>query len=395
MTAIYKRPVSLNERLWIVADRLNSPYVNQMVLEGKGSPSLTELKKAVETASEANPGSRVVHKGVFGFSYWKDSGKSPGIREVDGTSWNGYSPDNAPFLLDPLDPFKGPACEVLTVKGNPHRLIFRTHHAIMDGRGTMVWVDDIFKALNGEKPLGSWSRLTDQKLGRYFNTEKRKPYPYEHIAPTGFAQGTRQGTTWRRKKISGNFSLLLPRIALLMAKEAWSCQDGRVRMTVSVDLRPRVKGLRSTGNLTSVLYLEIDKTTSASDIADCMTEQMNKYMDCMFHKGNYIVGILPIKSMCRWGKKEIPVVHSSGKYRISGLLSNLGRIQVETFCGGGFKAESCFFIPPSLDSIPYFTTFTGNIDSVDIVTTMPEVLASNGRIENIMQKIEDELNRKK
>ncbi len=38
---------------------------------------------------------------------------------------------------------EGPTCEVVIVHGNPLRLLFRSHHNVMDGRGTFVWMKDV------------------------------------------------------------------------------------------------------------------------------------------------------------------------------------------------------------------------------------------------------------
>lgn len=86
-------------------------------------------------ASAGNPGSRLILRGHLGSCRWVDSGKTPPVREIDGSRWDGLGPVGAPFLQEPLSPIKGPMCEVLLIHGDPLRVAFRVHHGVMDGRG--------------------------------------------------------------------------------------------------------------------------------------------------------------------------------------------------------------------------------------------------------------------
>jgi hypothetical protein len=98
----FSRPVLPGERLWLAADIIHPPFLNQMVLEGTGTMDLDELTDAVARASDANPGCRLILKGALRSSYWLDSGVAPPVRRISNSPWDGYSQDNAPFLNDRL-----------------------------------------------------------------------------------------------------------------------------------------------------------------------------------------------------------------------------------------------------------------------------------------------------
>ena len=125
------RALSYIERSWLSIDSISSPFVVQMVLEGRGSLDMGRLAAAVEQAAESNPGTRLVLKGALRGSRWVDSGRAPCVRVVSGGAWDGYGPENAPFLHDRL-PYSGPTCEVLWVEGLTPRIIFRASHGVMD-----------------------------------------------------------------------------------------------------------------------------------------------------------------------------------------------------------------------------------------------------------------------
>jgi hypothetical protein len=144
----FQRPISATERIWLGIDGAFGPYVNQAVVEGKGNIDFELLKAAIEKASEANPGSRLVLKGNLRGCYWLDSGESPKIRKISA-EWDGLGPDNAPFLCDPL-PYTGPTCEAIYLEGTIPRIIFRSNHSVMDGIGTLHgW--RMYSGSSGEK----------------------------------------------------------------------------------------------------------------------------------------------------------------------------------------------------------------------------------------------------
>ncbi|HBI47381.1 MAG TPA: hypothetical protein DDX93_01460 [Smithella sp.] len=86
----YSRKLSTSDLMSIAWDREFS-FNNQLIFEGTGVLDKAEWLAAVETASAAYPGSRLIMKGYPFASRWVDSGITPRVREVDGSKWTGYS----------------------------------------------------------------------------------------------------------------------------------------------------------------------------------------------------------------------------------------------------------------------------------------------------------------
>src|SRR5512142_1834581 len=101
MAERYTRKLSFNERLFVVGNKLSPPMMNQGIFEGKGVLDYGLWKKAVDAASEANPGSRLVLKGVLGSCRWVDSGINPPVIEIKDSKWSGSGWEHGPFLLKP------------------------------------------------------------------------------------------------------------------------------------------------------------------------------------------------------------------------------------------------------------------------------------------------------
>ncbi len=384
---VYSRKMSYNERMFIAADELCPPLNNQLFFDGTGFFDVTRWRSAVKIASGANPGSRLVLKGYLGGSRWVDSGVTPEVIEIDGRNWDGHSPDNAPFLMKRFNPATGPTSEVLLIRGNTLRVCFRSMHAVMDGRGTLTWAEDIFRVLRGEEPAGSSSTLTDYELVRSVRRDYRKPFPRNSIAPTGNPESSEDGVTWRRIKIQGRFRNLLGQLLFLAANEAWKHQEGPVHFSIPVDLRSRIPGTRSTGNLSIAIYVEVRQDSTPESLTQDIRSQLEEKHDCLIDKGDYLITHLPLKLLVNRGRSMIKKVNSSGRYGTSGAFSHMGQVPLDVFSGGAFTATTFWGIPPGFETIPFFLGSACAEDSIEIILTMPAALASNGRLEQVLNNI--------
>ncbi|MBN1497512.1 MAG: hypothetical protein JXA07_12120 [Spirochaetes bacterium] len=394
MTKNFTRPVTATERVYLANAEICPPFANQLILEYSGELNVPLWKKAVETASAANPGSRLVLKGKLQFARWVDSGKTPPVIEVDGSAWDGMSPEGAPaFLKEPMDPYDH-TCEFIIIHGNPIRICLKTMHAVMDGKGTMQWLYDIVRTANGEQPIGFNSKITEVEAAKSFQSSGRVPKPHQYIAPTGKPEGNERGFTWRRIKLNGAlYPDGLGQIAMILAREAWSHGDGPVRFAVPVDLRPRVPKELSLGNLTNFIYIDIDKESSPESLTKDVKHQLEGKKDGELYWGDQMVRYMPLSLLRRSLVSEIRTKNLTGLYRNSGIISNIGEVPRDIFIGGGLTPFDAFGIPPCVDAIPLFLGMFRNtpLQVFEIIISMPRVLANNGRMEALIDRIQNEM----
>lgn len=176
----YSRPVSALERYSLVLHEAYRYHVDG-IIEGSGSVSAVALQAAVDLAAAANPAIRVRLRGFLRYARWVDSGIAPRVRLLPPSDWDGNSEQNAPYLLERLQPLRGgPVADVLIVPGSDGktRLVFRTLHAAIDGRGFLHWVAEVCRAMRGEPLEGSDSILTDLELQeQYADKIPEEPTP--------------------------------------------------------------------------------------------------------------------------------------------------------------------------------------------------------------------------
>jgi len=386
MSESYHRPLSIIERIWLGIDSAYPPYAVQIVLEGSGHVDEGHFRSAVAEAAEANPGSRLVLKGALHRLHWRDSGINPSVRRVAGNLWDGYTPAHASFFWDPM-PHTGPTSEVLIVDGPVPRIVFRALHAAMDGRGAYLWMEDVFRCLRGEKPLGAFSTLAEWQVARRMTSLKRKLPPLNSIAVTGKSRPGLPGTTWRRLTFHGEYPKVLGRVIWAMAQSAWRYGEGVVRLMIPSDLRSRIPEERSTGNLTITLYIDVKRDSTPATIIQDLRSQIDQKVDCMLFEGGSLLNLLPIR-LLGTGIKIIAHCHRlKGLYSASGLITNLGFIDTHSLSGGGFTATTTFVMPPLWDNLSTFILMTGSQGRVEIMVSVPNSLASDNRFELLLQDI--------
>ena len=371
-------------RLWVAADRICPPFVNCIFFDGTGSFDVKELKKAIEIASDANPGCRYVLRGFLGRSRWIDSGITPPLREVHAPDWDGMGPEGAPFLDEPLSAYTGPTCEVLLVHGDPLRIGFRSHHGVTDGRGLMTWMEDIFRALRGERVIGSDPLISEDELLNIREGVTEKPIPYIYTAPTGRAEGNERGFTWKRMTIQGRFKKLLPKVMLCICQEVWKHNLGNVRFGIPIDMRYRKEDVRSTNNLTNAFYFEVSPETTEEEIMEIIVKRQEQRDDGAYTLEDYLIRYIPIWLLAMVMKKEITDHHKSGCYRYSAVVSNMGRIPLEYFAAGGFTPTAIWGIPPGIEYVPFFIGTASHNDVLELIVSVPKVLATGGRMDRAL-----------
>ena len=379
--------MSYNDRLFAVAGKICQPGMNQFICEGDGVFDVEKWQSAVNVASAANPGSRIILKGHLNRSRWVDSGLNPPVMEVDGSGWDGMSPEGAPFIEKQVDLRKGPVSEVLLVRGNPMRILFRTHHAVMDGMGLLTWMEDVFRVLRGEEPIGSTATVTDTELARSVQKEYRKAFPRDSIVPTGNPESYKRGVTWKRIIIPGSYKNILGQVVVLSAREAWKYQEGPVRFAIPVDIRFRRKGLRSTANLAIAIYVEVKKDSSPESVTADIHKQVMEKRDCMIDRFDPLLRFLPMRLLVKRGNAMINRRNRTGVFGSSGLISNMGRPPMEVYSGGGFNTRLIWGIPPSIENIPFLIGMATRPGEVTLSLAVPHALAGDGRLDAVLDSI--------
>jgi hypothetical protein len=382
------RPLSGVERLWLAADRFAPPFVNQMVIEGTSQrpADLARWRRAVTRVLPAQPGCKARITGALRRSRWVMDGHAPRIVEVDGALWDGLSPEGAPFLCRPLSPRAGRTAEILLVRDErTPRVVVRTHHAAMDGRGTTLLAEGLFASLRGEdvEPATAGGP-TDLDLASDLGGEPGAMPERDCLPPfRGVDGGIQAGLTWLRRRLDGPVRRPLAVLAVAVAQAVGE----PCRVDVPVDLRRHRPGLSSSANLTGLLRLPVAPGDDVAAVDADLRRRVEAGEAAGFVLAADRMRGLPMAVIVSGGRAAARDSLSLGRFETSATLSNLGRLDLARLSCPDFAARRVFFVPPGSPGLPLFVTITGDPDGVEVCAAAPVALASAGRLQRLIDDL--------
>lgn len=368
---------------------------NRFILEGEGDFDITQWQNAAIKAAAVNVGLRLRMKGQLGWMRWETDGPVPRVQLIRNCAWDGMTEQGMDFLQQPMDLHNGPLAEIFLLPGTPARVVFRTHHGIMDGLSTRIFVDDVFRVLNGEAPLGARADLSDIDLARQYQIPPPIAADINCLAIAGPAKDMPPGYSIRRLILPKRVRNVIPKLLEKLAQFARQNNEGEgtVRLRVTVDCRrelPEDQRLISS-NLTGLLFLDIDANTTERDIVKLMRNKIKEREHLYFPKLGNLLRWIPLKLINRQAFAARSQLHLRTRYTATGTVSSLGELEQGQYRCPGFVTHHCFAIPIPFFMTPTFITVWGNPQGMDIVVGMPSSFASDGRIEKLSAFLYSEL----
>ncbi|NMO57727.1 hypothetical protein HH310_42015 [Actinoplanes sp. TBRC 11911] len=358
MTTRRHRAISPVEWGYLAVSELRPPQVIQLVVTGAGRLHRDEWERAATLASAATPGTRLVRRG----RYWSDTGRPSPVRLVTGL-------DSA--LRRSLDPHHGPASEIYLADGDPATVVFRIDHSVMDARGTFLWVDNVFRALRGERPEPAASVLTESTLLDELGPRRVRTHPAmswsSPLTDAGAAAPTgRFG--WIRRTLPGRFPGFVARLSVAVARVI----GNPARIMVPVDLRRHAPHVSSTANLSLPLFLDVEAGESWRRAHRRLLLKMARREELALGMAERVAGRLPLP-LARAGLRAVDRYSlRQGRYICSALISHPGRVNLSGFSSPSFGATSVHWLPTHAPFVPLSFVVTETAEVTEVVMSHSE-----------------------
>ncbi len=170
-------------------------------------------------------------------------------------------------------------------------------------------------------------------------------------------------------------------------------ENSEIRVDITVDFRRNQYIPKSSANLTGPIRITLDEIFNTSDPISAFTETIKNTIS----RGVYGSPILQARALrwfplrlMRWvGKIGAKQALRKNRYDISGVLSNMGRLNMDVFSTKSFIPRTGYFIPPGGPGVPLFLASSGGTNTIELCASMPKVLASKGRLENLLGSLAD------
>lgn len=384
-------------------------HVNSFVVEGASCTGQSKFSKqsnplikqdweqAVKTLRNTHVGAQLKLKGYSMFSHWDDTGLPPQVIELDASNWDGRTLHNANFLHRPLDIRIGQCSELLLLQGPTPRVLLRTHHSVMDGKGTHSYLMDLFRVLKGERPLGANSRTYDWQL-RETPFEREKPTPANSISPLGPLRNMDTSCQWLRVTIPIPYhQRLLVKLSRLLTQFAcvqWENETiaKRLSYNIAVDLRRYLPADHiSTANLTGFVKIPMDRIESDRDFQKRLAEAIRNNRALHWPKIVEPFSWLPSK-LFQENAKVIANRYQNNRFHCSALISMMGKTQLTEMHYENFRAVTNYGVVSGSPGLPLFIgVCEGGNDgqhysssqAIEILMGAPNALGGMERLEKL------------
>jgi amino acid adenylation domain-containing protein len=379
----YRRRISPNERMYLAAERLTPPFVIQLVVEGSGALELAALARAVDAAGVACPGSRLVARGRD----WVDGGVAPRVREIGHMPSGALCAEDAPALWERLDATAGPTCEVLLCRSERTTLVFRASHAVMDGRGVLLWASEVFRALRGEALAGAAATETDiGLLERLGPVARRTGLHFDRPSPlvTGDDTVRHREFLWHRRTLQGAHAGLVAKLAAALA----ATQD-RSRFLVSVDMRRHDPALVSTANLSLPIFLDAARGDRWEVLHETLLTALSERRELVTNGSELAVGIVPLVGLGAALRVAVARQDRSQTFMASAVLSHLGRVDLAACSAGEFRAETVYSLPVHPLLVPLSLVAVEHAGHVELTLACARGDDTAARAEALLDRIEE------
>lgn len=367
-------------------DTLIPPREVVAVLEGELTDDAgIDWQAALDQVVAANPGCRLRLVGKRQHAAWRSDGRPTQLRLLPDCHWDGRSSDGDGFIYaTPLSLTDGPASELIVIGRQHPKLIFRAHHAVMDGSGVAHVYLELMRALRGEPLLGSNASFTDVELMQRVPTRHHLRQPVTPLTLNVPDTNAPPGGRWRRMTLSGPQPHLVPHIASIIADYARRERAGDVRIALPINLKRHAPKLLATTNFTSMLYLNVAPDATLDSIKADLEEKLANNHDTNYLRITEIIRWLPFSWLDRLLSPNSRQ-SSAPKVRETALLSVVGPVKRSHFSGGAFRGYTLYGLPQRENCFIAVVGFQGKFE---VVVGMAHALASEGRLEAFCHHLE-------
>ncbi|RVW04087.1 non-ribosomal peptide synthetase [Rhodococcus xishaensis] len=344
--ATFQRPISATERLYITTQPLAPPFAIQLVVTGSGEIDPAALEVAVDQASAACPGARLIREG----RNWVDTGRAPQVKIVDRPI-DFTDLDDDPILQSSLGSDDLATTEVVLARGaSETSVVFRAFHGVMDAKGVQMWASDVFRVLRGQEPIGAPDPTADHDLvDRVGATNKPTTLLPTRRAPLGApGRAPRSGKfVWRHRTIPSTTPAVVARICAHLANAVGSA----ARFMVPVDLRRHDPATRSTANLALPLFVDVDPGATWQQVhAQILTRLADRRELAEMDNGGLARLPGPVARAIVTGAHRLGA--RMDRNLVSAIVSHAGLIDLDDFAASGFTAATARALPVHTGLVP-------------------------------------------
>lgn len=369
---------------------------NQYVIEGVGSFSQLEWRSAIEVAADKNPGIAGILKGRWAWRSWHDEGKGPSLT-CETMDWDGRQSTGASFDGKKLDCRQGAAAEVILVEGDFPKIVFRTHHALMDGNATLFWIKEVFRALRGEPLLGSRSDVNEMHFLAENKGSKQQAFtgPWSPVFEPDEKNYLRfndigkrsEQCIWQNVLFSEAPQKTLPKAINFLNQYIVSRSGGKVIFRVPSDLRRMLPhdARYVLSNCVAALDFELAPEDDEKRIYKKILRGLHKKQDLNIFPKRYAWGRFLTDRLFQPNEKHFLDLYQNKQCDISAIVTHVGKVSLADISCEGFLATNIYAIPVPLLGVSLSCVFLEHDKGLSLCMSAPRAYANHEQLTSLTE----------
>lgn len=346
----FERKSTFNERLYAAHSQIQDVFIIQFILIFDKQPNTQKIYDSFHKLSDQSP----IFRMKLEHGQWKESILSPNI--VEHLEKIPVDPNHKIFT-DPIDKNFSSHLEIDLFQ---NALLVRVDHALMDGTGALDFLYQWFDILNGANSTPKVQFVKDHdfrdQLGFKVNPKSVSlRHDFDSLLTKSLRINSKLFQTFEvntSKRTEG----LISKVACWYGKET----NSKAKFLIPVNLRRHLRaadtGNLFLSNLSLPIYLHVQPNQSEEEIkADLLQSLLRKDELSVDPKEKWLrlMSTSMIKRLLRFSVKKIK---RSGKYPISGFLSDLGYVDLNRLSTEHFKTID-FKVRPTYSPLAPFCMF--------------------------------------
>ena len=343
------RQPSCNELLYMDLQDFTNSYAIQLVFKVSRIENLPRIEDAVNTVLAANPGINVSYRsGKYYQVIQPVRIKTLTIEQEDLFEH--------PFFHEKID-YRSHSVEISLIHhSSGDYFIVKIMHSVLDGQAALIFIQNIANVLNDKPLIPSIDEMDDYTFVRrrehYSKPEPKLPrITISDTTPVSHSHLRR-----RTLEIDGYPNAIIARISRVIADLS---PDGCGRIMIPADIRRYDPGVNYNANLTLPLFLNITKDETVGEIYGDLLGQMRDKKELNLANTTYF-HYKKLPEFIRKGMLRflISTVRRRNKFSVSGLISLLGKVNLEDYNNPCITFENLISLPdhPALISLSMVIT---------------------------------------
>lgn len=377
------RKISCNEQLYLDIQDLTNSFAIQFILEYSGEINKEKFEESINYVLENyNDSNLKLYK-----KNWIKVSKKLKVNKIDIKEVNLLNHE----IFNKKINYYTNTFEVYLINHYEKKyILFKILHAVSDGKGALLLIDNIFKKYINEKIEKCNNSINEEQINKEVlkNNKIHKIYP--NVKFTNNVKIIKNyNVSWNILKISGYKSGIISKIANILKDEF---ENELVKFMIPVDIRRHLQEKNLLGNMTLPIFLSSNKTDTWQEINGKLLYSLKNKEELNKNSINYLNYKSIPKSLRKIGLNiGKTYLNRKNKFLAGAIISYLGRVDIQKYSNDDFEILDFISLPIQQLGSPFSIVICEVNNSTNIVISRYKEQIEEESFKKISDKIKNNL----